>query len=508
MIINVLRFLEITAEKYPEKVAFADQYDQINYTELRKQAKAIGSHITRVMENKTKQPVVVLISHEISSIISFLGVLYSGNFYIPIDHKMPVDRIRRIFDTIKPAMILSTIENSNTIKKMEINIPLLLFEDSILEKIDEEELNQIRQNILDTDPIYAVFTSGSSGTPKGVLVSHRSVINLIEWYVEIFEFSNKNIFGNQSPLDYTGVVNSLYSTLKTGATMHIIPKMFFSFPLLLIRHLNKLKINTIIWTTSALRIIAMHKAFEKETPKYLKQIFFTGEVMSNKILNYFRRHLPNTVYINLYGSTETTCNCTYYIVNRVFKDADDLPIGKPFPNTEVFLLNEENQLINNGEIGEICIKGASLALGYYNNRYETDKAFTKNPLKNEYQDRIFRSGDLARLNEFGEFHYVGRKDNQIKHMGYRIELGEIEAAANSIFLIDDVCCFNDAEEEKIVLCYQAEDECNRELLLRIKEKLPKYMLPNIFKFYENFPLKSNLKVDRKKLEEEYFNDFD
>ena len=163
--------------------------------------------------------------------------------------------------------------------------------------------------------------------------------------------------------------------------MYIIPRRFFSMPAKLVEYLNENRINTAIWATSALVIIANLKTFEKVMPVYLEQVMFSGEVMPNKVLNYWRAYLPSIQYVNLYGPTEITCNCTYYIVDRKFTNDESLPIGKKFKNTDILLLDSERKReVDQGEIGELCVRGSSLALGYYNNREKTSEAFIQNPL--------------------------------------------------------------------------------------------------------------------------------
>ena len=235
--------------------------------------------------------------------------------------------------------------------------------------------------------------------PKGALICHRSVINLIENFHNIFGFSDQSVFGNQAPFDFDVSVKDIYSTLRNGASMQVIPKVMFSFPGQLIEFLNEREINTVIWATSALRIVANLKALGKDIPEHLGTIMFSGEVMPNKVLNYWRRYLPAAQYVNLYGPTEITCNCTYYKVDRPFTDDETLPIGSPFPNTDILLLDEADHRVPAGETGQICVRGTSLALGYYNNPAETAKAFRQNPLNNAYPELIYYTGDLGRIND-------------------------------------------------------------------------------------------------------------
>ncbi len=501
MKINVLEYLETSAEKHLNKIAFAGEDGQITYSDLHKQAKAIGSYLIAMLKGKVRQPIAVIIDRDVSSLVAFLGIVFSGNFYVPIDGKLPRHRVELILNTLQPQAVILPKREIEHVNTLNFEGRWVIFEEAVSCTVDHEQLDQIRSTIIDTDPLYAIFTSGSTGTPKGALISHRSVIDLIERFSEVFLFSEECVFGNQAPFDFDVSVKDIYSTLKHGATMHVIPKVLFSFPAKLIQYLNEKEINTTIWATSALRIIANLKALEKELPEHLRKVMFSGEVMPNKVLNYWRKHLPQVQYINLYGPTEITCNCTYFIVNRQFLDNDILPIGIPFRNTDILVLNEKNRLVENGELGEICVRGTSLALGYYDNPGETARAFCQNPLNPHYPELIYRTGDLGKYNERNELLFISRKDHQIKHMGHRIELGEIEVAANALEFIDAVCCLYDIDREKIVLFYQAPQKCDRDILLGLQNYLPRYMLPNKLVYFEQLPMNKNAKIDRMKLRE-------
>ena len=248
-------------------------------------------------------------------------------------------------------------------------------------------------------------------------------------------------------------LKGLYPTLKFGATTYIIPKSLFMFPLKLVEFLNEKKINTICWVVSALTMISAFGTFEKAVPKYLHTIAFGSEVFPIKQFKLWRQYLPNARFINLYGPTECTGMSCYYEVNRDFELDESIPIGRPFRNTEIILLDENNKPPKPGEVGEICIRGTSLTLGYYNNFEKTGEVFVQNPLNTAYPELIYRTGDLGRYNEYGELVFVSRKDNQIKHMGHRIELGEIEVVANMHPDIKSACCLFDNDNKRyIVLC--------------------------------------------------------
>ena len=233
---------------------------------------------------------------------------------------------------------------------------------------------------------------------------------------------------------------------------------------------------------------------------------FSGEIMPMRVLHYWQKQLPDATFVNLYGPTEITCNCSYYIVNRDFAEDEAIPIGKAFRNTEVFIYDSEKACVitKPDRQGEICVRGTCLALGYYNDKEKTDAAFTQNPLQYAYPERIYKTGDIGYYNSLGELCFSSRKDYQIKHMGHRIELGEIEIVVNAIEGIDAAVCIFDEKKEKIVLCYQCNENASTEIIKKfiiekLREKLPKFMWPNRYVCYNELPLNKNGKIDRVKL---------
>ncbi|MDO4332438.1 MAG: AMP-binding protein [Eubacteriales bacterium] len=501
MKINVLEYLEKAAARMPDKIAFADQYESITYAKLADQAQRIGTFI-RERGHFRNLPVAVIIDRNVKSLILFLGIVYSGNFYVPVDHTMPIQRVKLILETLQPVLILSSVKDLTWEGETPVS-----FDAAVSGNINKRELAEVRREALDTDPLYAIFTSGSTGVPKGVLISHRSVIDLAEQFGQTFAFPDEAVFGNQAPFDFDVSVKDIYNCLRMGGTLQVIPKQLFSFPGQLIPYLNERHVNVIIWAVSALRIVANFKTFTKSNPLFLKLVMFSGEVMPVKVLNYWREALPETQFVNLYGPTEITCNCSYYIVDRDFENEENLPIGVAFRNEEVFLLDPEtNELITKSEpdrTGEICVRGTCLGLGYYNNRKKTEEVFVQNPLNRWYPEKIYKTGDLGYYSHNGELFFASRKDYQIKHMGHRIELGEIETAVNAMEFIDAACCIYDEQKEKIVLCYQALAPCEKDIIGRLSLALPKFMWPNRYEYYERLPMNKNGKLDRVFLKEKH-----
>lgn len=502
--INILEYLEDSAQKNPSKIAFTDFEKEITYSDFLKKSKKIASSLLLEVNNRRK-PIAVLFDRDIESLITFMAIVYSGNFYVPININLPKHRIDLILKTSKPELIITKRKDIVVIKESENDTQIKIYEEVVNSIIDEKKLKEIRDQMIDNDPLYTIFTSGSTGVPKGVVINHRSVINYIEQFCDLFNFSEETNLGNQAAFDFDGSVKDIYTTLRNGATMHIIPTSLFSFPKNLIDYLNQHKINTITWSTSALRIIENFRAFDYDIPKYIKTITFSGEIMPIKVLNYWREALPGAMFVNLYGPTEATVNSLFYIVDREFDSQDILPIGKVFPNTDVLILNRMKKNVTENEIGEIYIRGVGLALGYYNNPKLTKKFFIQNPTNSIYPETVFRTGDLGYVNENGEFVFVSRNDSQIKHNGHRIELGEIELLVNNMEFIDVAICYHDPERDLIVLFYQAFKNYDLELLKHLRNHLPKFMLPNKLYQIEKLPINKNGKIDRLKMKEKYDN---
>lgn len=492
----IFDYLENSFRKYPDKTAFADDKSSMDYKTLHEHT----YHIASVISSKGifKKPVAIFLDKSAQCIAAFLGTAYSGNFYSPLDTKMPETRIEKIIATLQPEVIITDNAHLEEVKKFSKDAAVLIYEQMCAEEADDELVVTTASKVLDTDVLYVLFTSGSTGNPKGVIISHKALVDFVEWGTKRFGIDATYVFGNQTPFYFSMSVFDIYNTLKNGATMHIIPKEIFSFPAKLMEYLSNNKINTIFWVPSALTMVSALKALNSPHLDELKNVFFGGEVMPMKQLNRWREAYPDVRYINFYGPTEVTDTCTIYEVNREFDNAETLPMGNACENMDVFLLDENDQLVEDGQIGEVCVRGTGLAYGYYNEPEKTEEVFVQNPLNTVYPEKIYRTGDLAQRNEYGELVYIGRKDYQIKHMGHRIELGEIEAAVLAVNEVGDACCIYDDKKSWIVLFYTGDIE-EKELMGRIKDMLPSYMMPNRHHHLEEMPKNLNGKIDRQKL---------
>lgn len=498
----VTDYLDATARQYPEKIAFSDENREITFKALQHEARTIAASL--IKKEFFKRPVVIYLDKSVEVICCFMGAAYSGNFYTPIDTSMPASRIEKIMETVSPAVIITDKKHEESCRKFAGAIPVELYENFMQGEPDDALIQSALDRTIDTDILYVLFTSGSTGTPKGVIISQKSVIDYAEWVSPVFGISSETVFGEQAPFYFDNSILDIYQTLKNGATCHIIPQKFFMLPKNLFGFLTEKKVNTIFWVPSALCIMANLKAVDKFIVPTLQKILFCGEVMPNKQLNIWRKTYPNALYANLYGPTEITDVCAYYIVDREFSDDESLPIGFPCKNTDILVLDDDNKLITpkeSGKKGELCVRGTCNSLGYYNNPEKTAAAFVQNPLHSNYQEIIYRTGDIVHYNERGEIMYDSRKDFQIKHMGHRIELGEIETAVSAVDGVKQNCCLYDSEKSKIVLFYTGTIE-PQEIIDRIKNSLPEYMIPNKKIHLENMPINMNGKIDRTELKKQ------
>ncbi|WP_306598488.1 amino acid adenylation domain-containing protein [Geothrix sp. 21YS21S-2] len=490
---------------HPAKVAIEDNGTATSFQELRQHALRCAAAI-QARTGSLNEAIAVLLPKGTATIVADLGILCSGNCYTNLDVKSPAQRIRNVVENVGPALLITSRDLAEAAAGLGVAPDRLLFvEDFPGAAYDAEAILCRLEKVIDTDPACIINTSGSTGTPKSVVLNHRSIIDFMDWLFGRFGFGPEERIGSLSPFHFDIYTLELWYTLAKGSTFVIIPEQHGIFPTRLVEFLASERISFLFWVPTVMVNISNQDTFAAAKPKALRNVLFAGEVFPTRHFNYWRRHFPEALFVNLYGPIEITVDCTYYAVDREFADEDPLPIGFPCRNTDILILDEDGRPAPPGTQGELCVRGTSLAMGYWNDPEKTRKAFVQNPLNTRYPELIYRTGDLVHLNAAGEILFDGRKDFQVKHLGYRIELGEIEhVLVNSVEDIANACVLYDRDRKEIVLVFESARQVTpAEIRKRLQQVLPKYMLPTVFHQVEAMVRNPNGKIDRKRLQEEF-----
>ena len=487
---TVLAYLDRQNQTRPDAPMFTDETETLAAADVSARSDAIGSALLR--RGADREPVLVFMKRSGAMIAAFFGVWKANCFYVPVDTEMGESRIRSILDRVRPRFAVKDDSADALLSACGFSGEALDADALLSEPADREALEAAKRKTLDSDPAYLVFTSGSTGAPKGVVGVHRALLDYAEQITNTLRADETDVFGMQAPLYVDACMKEILSALKCGSSVVLVPKRLFTAPVPLVEFLNAHRITTLCWVVPALTLISALRTFDAAVPAFLKTVAFGSEVMPPKQLRIWREHVKAR-YLNLYGPTECTGMSCFYEVDRAFRDDERIPIGHAFDNTEIFLLDENDR---RAEEGEICIRGTAVCHGYFRDPERTRNAFVQNPLETDYPETIYRTGDLGRINDRGELEFLGRKDDQIKHMGHRIELGELEAAAKTIDGVDAACAVFDRERSVLGLVYTGSAE-KAALIAALKAKLPEYLLPKRTVLTDALPLTENGKTDRK-----------
>lgn len=477
---NIIEYLKINIIKNPNTLFCVDGNSKYNYNESFEICEKIASFLHE--HNIQNSPILIKANRDCKTLLTILGIVMSNNYYVPINSDFSSEKEESIIESsnIKYEICFNNTYNNN----------LIHFDyDEIIETEKIENIYEIlSRDFNENNNIYTIYTSGSTGKPKGVLKTHKNMISFVNNYNSTFNFESGLKIANQAPLFFDASMKDVYLALINGSTIYFPDKSLFAMSTKLIEYLNDNCINYICWVPSALTIIVRLRTFNYIKPKYLKYVFFVGEVFMPKYLNMWIKDLPNIKYVNLYGSSELAGVCLYKEINCLLEEDKPIPLGKEIGNNKVCL-----------DDGEIVIESDQIAKCYVNDEEKNKQVFVKKGNK-----LLLRTGDFAFINDQGDIVFTSRKDFQIKHMGYRIELQEIELSVNSLDYIDNCCVLFDKEKDKIVLFVSLNRELSSPIKVIIddlKNKLPNYMIPNKIAIMDNLPLNANGKIDRVKLKE-------
>ena len=510
---SVLEYLETGARLHGGDRIVTDETGSCTYAELRRAARCVGTALLARSGDvrgaspgaaacfgaaQPPLPGVIFMEKNRWALAAFLGTLYAGCFYVPVYRFTPPERAARMAKTLVNPAVVCDGASAAAGERAFPGCALLRVEELLACPEDGGLLDEAASSAVDSDPVYVLFTSGSTGEPKGVTVSHRAVAEFVDGFVETFGIRRDDVIGNQAPFDFDVSVKDIYGSLATGAELCIIPRRLFSQPAALVDCINGNRVTVMVWAVAALCLISSLHGLEYASMPSVRLVMFSGEVMPTAHLKRWMQALPDASFVNLYGPTECTCNCLFHPIDRSRGYEGGIPLGTPLPNRRVLLLDGDGAPVrNDGEEGELYVGGSTIALGYYANPERTAAAFMQNPLVGAYPETVYRTGDLAyRLN--GELYFCGRADNQIKHQGHRIELEEIDAALEREPGVLRCRCAYDARRKRIHAFVEGDADLDA-LRQAIRSYLPVPMLPQTINRVEQMPLTKNGKVDRKAL---------
>jgi D-alanine--poly(phosphoribitol) ligase subunit 1 len=485
----------------------------ISYKELDELSNSISHYLSQAGIHK-KDVVAIFNNKSFKSFAIMLACLKSGIIYTNIDPGSPLERLNKILEVCKPTLIFFSGEANHSIVQNLVHESVVDYD---LKSFDRDVtlhptiLPELNDSVNGTDPAYIMFTSGSTGFPKGVLISHSSISNFIKWTVETFKTSSSDVFTNLNPMHFDNSVFDFYASLFTGASILPVTEQLTKNPRKLLDVLNQFR-PTIWFSVPSMLVYMLNvRSLKNDDLPSLKIVTFGGEGFpKNKLRELWSIWGNHVRFINVYGPTECTCICSSYDVNSDDLLNDDLlPLGPIAPNFSAFVLDDKNLPIKDGEIGELCIGGPNVGIGYYNDSQRTNDVFISNPVSCNYVEKIYKTGDLVCYDyNLKTYIFKGRKDNQVKRMGYRIELEEIENAFNSMDFINEAAVVfidNELYQSKIIACLVSRTDDKKAIILELTKYLPRYMLPDIIDFYDNLPKNQNGKINRLSLKENYIN---
>lgn len=499
--------------RFPHKTAITHRGSAVSYEDVGAFADAVTTLL--VERGHARSRVGFWMRRSPDAVASLLGILGSGGAYVPLDPDGPAVRLASmlndceiralIVDPEKAAQLPELLALAKGVELVLLSRPTAAPEGIEVAVVSEHLGRKVapEDRITDSELAYIFYTSGSTGVPKGVMISHLNIINFVEWTREFFAITSDDRLGNPTPLFFDLSTFDVHVTFAVGGTLHMISEAELLSPNSILTWIDKTQITVWFSVPSVLTYLNRMKALRPGLFPHLRAILWCGEAFPAKDLADWMTTLPGKTYANLYGPTETTVASTVQVFREPPADLSrPISIGRPCDNTKVLILDGVGALVSTGEIGELCVGGNSVMKGYWRRPEKTAEVLVQNPLHHEYPDLYYRTGDLALFEADGSITLKGRKDFQIKSLGYRIELGEIEAAFVSHPLVDAACAVAYPTEElasmniKVYYSSNGGEGIDEELRNYILTRLPRYMLPRKIERLEQMPRLPNAKIDR------------
>jgi amino acid adenylation domain-containing protein len=434
MITLVQDYFSESARKYPNKIAISCEDTSISYKDADEFSNAFARHLQSLgVERGSFVP--FFMKKSVSSALSILSILKADSAYVPVDVNSPAQRLHSILQSTQAKVVVVNSHSEELAKELldnESDITLVN-----IESYQPENTDPIAYDNLSIDIAYVLFTSGSTGVPKGVMIPHKAIIDYIDWCVETYDITNEDVVSNHAPLYFDNSTFDIYTAFKSGASLHLVHDELNAVIPRLVSWIKEREISVFFCVPSVLTMLLKSRRLKPDSMNSIKHLICAGEVLPRDILDTWMEMYPHIQFTNMYGPTEITVDCSYHMMqSRPDENCLTIPIGKARKNMELFVRTEDGELTKaSGASGELLVRGTSVAYGYLGNAEKTEAAFIQNPNNSIFHDPLYCTGDLVKIDDNGDFLFLGRADDQIKYLGYRIELGEIEAALNAI---DDV----------------------------------------------------------------------
>jgi len=522
------QLLTNSAGRHPSNEAVVDKEATLTYRELDEFSNQLAYTLRENGVEKGDR-VGIYLNKSIKSVIAIFGVLKAGASYVPMDPTAPARRSAFIIGNCGIKALVSSQQKIANLRQVLPDlspVQCLVFTDdgAPLEQETPPEVRAVSwaevsrmppclpppNGLIENDLAYILYTSGSTGEPKGVAITHRSSLTFVDWAHECFDVRATDRLSNHAPLNFDLSIFDIFAGFKAGATVVLVPEEFSVFPMNLADFIEKQRITIWYSVPSVLTRLVLYGGLDRHQFSNLRTILFAGEVFPIKYLRDLKDLIPHAEYYNLYGPTETNV-CTYYEAGDISPErVEPLPIGKACPNTQVFALTTEDEIAGPDEVGELCVRGPSLMNGYWGLPERTEESLVPDPVHPFlHGEKMYRTGDLVKQDGDGNYLFLGRRDNMIKSRGYRIELGEIETVLYGHPQVQEVAVVAIPDEQignaiKAVLVIRNVKEVTiRELKDFCSEYVPKYMIPGIFEFCTELPKTSTGKVDKTLLVKEH-----
>lgn len=522
------QLLEQSARNHPDGNAFVFKNDSITYKELDEKSSKLALKLLQIGVSKGDR-VGIFLGKSLEMIVSLFGILKAGGVYVPIDPATPPQRTAYIINNCGiECLVASSVNLSSLFTGFSDKLPIrrtivvggngreaftdrfpggcIPWEDAF----DVVDMILGTADIADTSPAYVLHTSGSTGNPKGVVISHRNALSFVNMAADYFQVGPKDRFANHAPLHFDLSVFDIFTGVMKGATVFLVPEIYSAFPVKLAGFIQDNGITVWNSVSSVLALLAEKGAMGTFDFDSLRIVHFSGDIMALKVLRILKSHMRNASFFNIYGQTEANSSLVYPVREIPESDSWRVPIGRAFPNFDVFALNDSGEIIGRaGEEGELYVDSSTVALGYWNAENITGEKFVPDPRCPSLKKSVYRTGDLVRIDEHGDYLFAGRKDQMVKSRGYRIELEEIEAALLSHPGVQAAVVVPIPDEligNRIVAVVVPESggaPKKEEILLHCSVRLPKYMIPETIRYQDSLPKTSTGKIDRRKIRDTF-----